>query len=256
MEIRKPPFFSIISVALNNRGGLEQTWASVLAQSCMDYEWIAVDGGSTDGTKEFLKNFVHVSEPDRGIFDAMNKGIERANGEYILFLNAGDVLAAAGTLQRIYDSVVGQNARPDFIYGDAIEGGFYKRARAPGKRGMFTHHQSMIYARQKIGAMRYDLNYKIAGDYDFTQRFLNHAKNVLYCSFAFCIFETGGVSQTQAARGRKEEFMIRRQTGMNSFKNGAIYVQQTLAWNLRRLMPGLYWRIKSSGNNQSASLQT
>lgn len=256
METKRPAFFSIITVTLNNRGGLERTWRSLEAQSCRDFEWIVIDGGSTDGTAEFLRDVAHVSEPDRGIFDAMNKGIDHANGEYVWFLNAGDEIAGADVLQEIFDSIETQGARPDFVYGDAIEDRFYKSARVPNERGMFTHHQAMIYAREKISALRYDITYKIAGDYDFTQKFLKNAAQVLYCPFAFCVFETGGVSQQQAACGRVEEFKIRKSLGMNILRNTMIFGRQTIAWIVRRHIPALYWRIKSSGNNQNASSRT
>lgn len=89
---------SIITVNFNNLHGLQKTMNSILSQTSHDYEWIVIDGGSTDGSKELIeKNDKHitywVSEPDNGIFNAMNKGIEKACGDYLLFLNSGDCLA-------------------------------------------------------------------------------------------------------------------------------------------------------------------
>lgn len=252
METLKTPFFSVITVTLNNLGGLRRTHESLAAQSECDCEWIVVDGGSGDGTREFLR--IHenwISEPDRGIFDAMNKGIERARGRYILFLNAGDVLAAPDVLKKIKEGIETQKSKPDFVYGDSREGNFYKSARAPHSYGMFTHHQAMIYARDKMGRMRYDLDYAIASDYDFTQRFLQQYKNILYCPFAFCVFESGGISQMQAAKARREEFMIRKKAGIGFVRNSFIYIRQSAAWTLRQYAPHLYWAIKSSGNNRS-----
>ncbi len=84
--------FSVITVTRNNLVGLRRTHESLRIQSCGDYEWIVVDGASDDGTADYLKKTGAnwVSEPDRGIYDAMNKGIARAQGRWLIFMNAGD----------------------------------------------------------------------------------------------------------------------------------------------------------------------
>lgn len=102
-------FISIITVNLNNRLGLEKTMHSVINQTSADYEWIVIDGGSTDGSKELLEknneNISYwVSEPDNGIYNAMNKGIERSSGEYLLFLNSGDSLHSDNVISEFADS--------------------------------------------------------------------------------------------------------------------------------------------------------
>ena len=91
------PLISIITVNLNNLEGLKRTMTSVFEQTWQEYEYIIIDGGSTDGSKEYIESFsdkisVWVSEPDAGIYNGMNKGIKVANGEYLLFLNSGDHL--------------------------------------------------------------------------------------------------------------------------------------------------------------------
>lgn len=97
------PLFSIITVTLNNLPGLRKTRDSVTAQQFQDFEWLVVDGGSSDGSVEFLQDCTanFTSAPDKGPFDAMNKGLERARGQYLLFLNAGDTLAAPDVLRQI-----------------------------------------------------------------------------------------------------------------------------------------------------------
>ena len=112
---------SIITINYNNRDGLQKTIDSVISQTWRDFEWIIIDGGSTDGSKELIEkyhnNFTYwCSEPDKGIYNAMNKGIGKANGEYVLFLNSGDYL---------YDKKVIKNVWPylkenDFITGRTI----------------------------------------------------------------------------------------------------------------------------------------
>ncbi len=251
------PLFSIVSVTLKNRAGIEKTRDSLARQQCRDFEWIVIDGGSTDGTKEFMVGHVDfISEFDRSLYDAMNKGIDRASGDYVLFLNAGDELFDASTLEKISASL--QKKNPDFIYGDSNENGFYKSARTHSSKhwGMFTHHQSMLYARDKIGSLRYELNYKIGADYDFTCRFLKNTDNILYLPFALCVFETGGVSQRDAKSGRREQFVIRKNLDTNIIQNCFIYAAQSIAWTLRQAFPTLYWKIKSSGNNGNGPART
>jgi len=243
----KSPLFSIITVTKNNVSGLSATYASISKQSCPDYEWIVVDGASTDTTLLFLSKdglLNHcVSEPDRGIYDAMNKGIDRARGNYLVFLNAGDCFSDPDILSVIAKIAAAEN--PDFIYGDALEnGGRYKKARHDIEAGMITHHQAMFYKRSLIGDKRYDINYKIAADYDFTFRMMKSANNIHYCPAAFCIFEKGGLSQSNRGTGREEENTIRKNHGVAMLKRAAVRVRQTIACALKNLAPSLYWKLR------------
>jgi len=246
MTINAIPF-SIVTITKNNLNGLTRTAASINAQSFTGYEWIVIDGASNDGTTEYLADTTaaFVSEPDDGLYDAMNKGTERAKGDYILFLNAGDVLSDPDILSSLAKAA--QADAPDFIYGDALEtGGFYKKARSHEKfnLGMFTHHQAILYRRNIIGDLRYDTRYKIAADYDFTVRFLKRAKNIHYIPAAICIFETGGISQQNMKLGRQEQFHARSTFGLPILKNIMIYVYQTCAATLKNMAPQLYSRLR------------
>lgn len=239
----KQPLFSLITITLNNIEGLQKTYNSVQNQTLKGYEWLAIDGNSSDGTKEWLKTVpaTAISEADNGIYDAMNKGIERAKGKYILFLNAGDTIAGPETLHKIADTI--KNDRPDFIYGDSYEDKHYKRARAHKHiaRGMITSHQAMLYRRATIGNLRYSADYKIAADYDFTARFLSAAKNALYCQFPICNFESGGLSQNNAAAARTEESQIRKALGLGSpLESAFTTARQTLAQFIKTKVPALY----------------
>ena len=240
------PTFTIITMTLNNLDGLIRTAHSIRAQKPCHYEWIVIDGGSEDGTASYLqsKDIMHISEPDQGIYDAMNKGIERASGEYLLFLNAGDTLAADDVLKAIEEQT--QRTKPDFIYGDAIEGGQYKPARSHKQIdwGLFTHHQAMFYKRETLADLRYNTNYKIAADYALTRQFLSRAADVYHHPHAVCVFEPGGVSQQNAAQGRNEQFQIRKEQGVRVVKNTLIYIGQMFIWMVRGTCPGLYWWLK------------
>ena len=97
---------SVITINYNNREGLSKTVESVKAQTLGDFEWIVIDGGSTDGSKELIEDnsqyiTYHVSEPDKGIYNAMNKGVLASHGEYLLFLNSGDFLFDKNVLERV-----------------------------------------------------------------------------------------------------------------------------------------------------------
>jgi putative colanic acid biosynthesis glycosyltransferase len=109
--------FSIITVTRNNLEGLRRTHVSLRAQSYADYEWIIIDGASSDGTVNYLEGLAarSWSEPDEGIYDAMNKGLARARGDYLLLMNAGDSFAAPDVLQKIADAIRAQPMPPAFI---------------------------------------------------------------------------------------------------------------------------------------------
>lgn len=245
------PIFSVITVTLNNIDGLIKTHTSLNAQNFENYEWIVIDGKSIDRTLEFLKTTdAHsISEKDSGIYDAMNKGIERATGDYLIFMNAGDIFASVETLQTISETITAES--PDFIYGDALEifegVDVYKRSRdiffLP--QGMITHHQSMVYNRQALKNLRYDLNYKIASDYDLTWRFTTDLTKISYISTPLCLFESGGVSERQAFKGRIEQFKIRRKNKIDLWLCIKIFTLQSVVHSLRKISPRTYWRLKN-----------
>lgn len=142
--------FSIITVVRNDRPGLQRTYESLAVQTNRRFEWLAVDGGSSDGTAEFLNEHRAElawwrSQPDGGPYDAMNAGMEQAAGDYLLFLNAGDELAAPETLALVEAKLVAAGL-PDFAYGDAFERLADSVALKPARShrhawyGMFTQH--------------------------------------------------------------------------------------------------------------------
>lgn len=242
------PLFSIITITWNNVNGFIKTHKSLNAQSFQNYEWIIVDGASNDGTLDYIHEHglstQCASEKDNGIYHAMNKGISRANGQYLLFLNAGDELADADILSTLSKAITAH--APDFIYGDALEETsaprpFFKKARTHKRVlwGMFTHHQAMIYRRNIMGDLRYNEQYKIASDYELTVRFLSKAKNIHYIPGAICLFERGGISQRQMTLGRVEQFKIRRSLKLCSLPMAmAIYVGQTFRAFLKMKIAG------------------
>ena len=130
--------FSIVTVTRENLAGLKATWDSVCGQTGADFEWVVIDGASKDGSADWLAGLDrtsvrYVSAPDGGIYDAMNKGVAMAGGEYLLFLNAGDKLASPTVLRDVRERL--GDRRPDILYGDSFEAGpagdLLKPARKP-----------------------------------------------------------------------------------------------------------------------------
>jgi glycosyltransferase involved in cell wall biosynthesis len=148
MDAPNAPSITIVTVCLNSARSIEGTLRSVLAQDYPHLEYIVIDGGSTDGTLEILRRYKHritalISEPDRGVYDAMNKGIDLARGDFLLFMNAGDIFDS--------DDVLGRAARAadaDVLYGDFAYAESARKGRvvADVDRGVFNH-QCMLYRK-------------------------------------------------------------------------------------------------------------
>ena len=177
------PKFSIITVTYNAGAVIEDTIQSVITQTYKNIEYIIVDGASTDKTMSIVNRYrehIHtvVSEPDRGLYDAMNKGIRLATGDYVCFLNAGDELHEDDTLQLIVHSLTGLTELPDVIYGRTAivdeEGHFLRMRRLEPpenltwrsfSQGMLVCHQAFFARRDR--AVPYDLRYRFSADFDW-----------------------------------------------------------------------------------------
>lgn len=224
------PFFSIITITLNNLSGFRKTRVSIEGQSLSDFEWIVIDGASTDGTVAELKtcalpNFSYVSEKDGGIYNAMNKGLARARGCYVIFMNAADCFAANDVLEMTKARILSTGKNPHIVYGDGIEQDedakqFYKRAR-PAEclhYGMHTQHQAMLYSREALDGLRFDESFRIAGDYDLTCRVYLKQGGSLALDFPVCIFARGGISEKNADVGRAENWRVQRDVLRHSLR--------------------------------------
>lgn len=248
---------SVITITKDNLAGLKDTWHSLKEQkNFIDYEWLIIDGASTDGTLAWLKDIPKAdwhSAPDNGIYDAMNKGLERAQGTWVLFLNAGDTLADPQTLAKMSVFIL-QHKDVDFVYGDALEGTdknapFYKSARPIHTivQGMPTHHQAMLYRRSALYPLRYDMRWRVAADYDLTARFILKIgyDRATYFQIPVCFFASGGLSQKEAVLGRFEENAIRKNLNLiGPFGRFLIRLRQSLTLALRRTFPAVYFWLR------------
>jgi putative colanic acid biosynthesis glycosyltransferase len=244
--------FSVITVTFGNLAGLQRTAGSVLVQSSRDFEWIIVDGGSIDGTHEFLKTLQHpdtrwISEKDNGIFDAMNKGIAMSTGHYCIFLNAGDLFFDANVLAQV-SSLIGIQT-PPIVYGDTLEFGnnslMLKHARRPfwNFYSMFTHHQSIFYSRDAV-ADGYDITYRFSADWALTTKLLKgKVGTAMRYAAPVAIFERGGVSQRGDYRSiidREHWRILRSEAKISLPVAGLLWLLKTRINLLRSTMPRLY----------------
>lgn len=207
---------TIITINHNNASGLEKTLQSTAAQTCAEFEHIIIDGASTDGSTDVVRRYAEslgdrvkwVSEPDKGIYDAMNKGIGMASGEYVQFLNSGDCLASDDVTSRMYDALE-KGGRPGILYGNLIKAmpdGSRKRDKGPeGKdMGFFdfflgTINHSSAYIRRslfdKYGL--YDVNLRIASDWKwFMQAILYGKEKPVYTDLDVVLFDMTGLSES------------------------------------------------------------
>ena len=210
---------SIITVNLNNRDGLQKTIDSVICQTFRDFEWIVIDGGSTDGSKELIEQYADhfaywVSEPDKGIYNAMNKGIKVAKGEYLQFLNSGDSLWNETTLQGVVPFFSGTT---DIFYGDVA---IMKEDKCIGIKksenrlkmsvlyeNSIPHPSSFIRA-ELLHEEQYDESFKIVSDWKFFIRKSLEKRSFFHLSFIVSSFDLSGVSSTRNSLLEKERFQI------------------------------------------------
>lgn len=215
------PLFSIITITFNAAATLPATLKSVEQQSFADYEYLVVDGASTDGTVAIARASSAVtsvtSEPDRGLYDAMNKGLRRATGRYLIFLNAGDALHAPDTLQKIARSV--EETHPDIVYGETAlvdaQRTFIamRRLQAPDvlsvksfRMGMLVCHQAFV-VRRAI-APEYDLHYRFSADYDWCIRCMQVAKTITNTHEILIDYLNEGVTTANRKASLHERYVI------------------------------------------------
>ena len=197
----------VVTAVLNDAGHIEQTILSVISQTDIEIEYIIVDGGSKDGTLELIGKYkdkisLLISEPDRGVYDAMNKGIKYSTGDFVYFLNSGDVLLNPSILSKIkLEELKERNA---IIYGNVVVA--YGNIEALEKprpffnskmkfKGIGICHQSMFFPGKLIRNEKYDLAYNIAAYYDLAYRLWRKGTVFLYKDITIAKYDWGkGIS--------------------------------------------------------------
>jgi len=216
------PLLSVITVTYQAEKTIEPTLKSLYSQTWNDFEHLILDGGSTDQTWRIVEaykqpNTYWYSEPDAGLYDAMNKGIQKARGTYLMFLNAGDQLSHPQVLEQVFSQCTGQ---PDFIYGKTLrvdsEGrvrGWHKPFPDPETlswrtflNGMVICHQAMIVKRTICPL--YDLRWKHVADIDWSIRTLKRAKTICCYPEVLILFLEGGYSHQKRRASLIERFRL------------------------------------------------
>lgn len=216
---------SIITVTYHAEATLERTLQSVAQQTYPDIEHLIIDGASTDRTLEIARQYPHAivfSEPDKGLYDAMNKGLQRATGDYLCFLNAGDKLHSKETLAHIAASV-SDDSSIGVIYGDThivdAQGQFLRNRRLTPpehltwqsfKDGMLVCHQAFYINRQI--ALSYDTTYRFSADFDWCIRCMKEGEKRgmqnLYVHEPLADYLAEGMTTANHKASLKERFKI------------------------------------------------
>lgn len=204
--------YSVITVNYNNREGLLKTIESVISQTFKDFEYIVIDGGSTDGSTDVIRQYADridywVSEPDKGVYQAMNKGIAKAKGDYLNFMNSGDCFYDNEVLEHVAaknlteDLIIGH----DYHYDASTQQGF--STILPPRLTMlnFVHHtlphQSTFFKRELFGEIQYDETLKIAADLKFyIHQICVNGCSIRYVDDNICRREPDGISKAQNDR--------------------------------------------------------
>lgn len=248
---------SIITINFNNFFGLQKTVESVTSQTSQEFEYLVIDGGSTDGSIAYLESQTDkitywVSEPDKGVYNAMNKGIAKATGEYLLFLNSGDHFIDSFSLQKIQKQLVNE----DVIYFDinvvangdcyvlenpAVLSFSYLHNNLPCHQCMFIH-QSVF---ERVGY--YDESLKIVADWKLLlQAILKHNVTYRKVDAVFSTFYKDGISslpenQSIIKAERTQVLQTEFPILMNDLKE--YFIQQRIIRNLRKSRK-INWLIK------------
>lgn len=222
------PRFTIITVVYNDAKNIKKTIESVLQQTLRDYEYIIVDGLSTDGTIDLINLYANeiseiISEKDKGIYDAMNKGIIKAKGDWILFLNSGDLLYSENVLFKLNESIKMLPKMPAVLYGDVevlipaqnIQKVVKTRDLEDIKYVMPFNHQSSLINREIHQNNLYDINYKIVSDYHLFLGLYLKKHTFFNVGFTISTILAGGVSDS----GRSKTFYEKRKVHNVYFRN-------------------------------------
>ena len=210
---------SIITINYNNRDGLQRTIDSVICQTWHDFEWIVIDGGSTDGSKELIEKYQNhfaywCSEPDKGVYNAMNKGITKAKGEYLNFMNSGDCFYNKYTLQKVFKS----EWDAEIIYGDC-EQIYEKHTRIftfPSNLNLYDLYrcnicqQAMFIQKQLLSVEGFNESYYLLADWARWIKAALNGATFKHSHQIICKYDMSGMSSTNEELARIDFSHIKR----------------------------------------------
>ena len=229
---------TVITVSFNAKDALQKTMHSVIMQDYKNVEYIIIDGGSTDGTPSMLREYDGkidrwVSEPDNGIYDAMNKGVALATGDYCIFMNAGDCFADSSTISRATEDFLDA----DVIYGDITKDGKLKRSLSPRNcHKMFYCHQAAFIRTSLLREFPFDIRHRFSADFKQAKQLYLAGKKFRQTNIVIATFDTTGISNTQRSKGLCDNIKVINE--VDSFSEKA------------RLLPRIlltYWMCRLRG---------
>lgn len=250
---------SIITVCKNSELYIVETIESIIEQTYANIQYIVVDGASTDNTLEILNKYkdridVLISEPDEGMYRAINKGLEKATGDYILVLNSDDTLVSKNVIEDVVRQIV--EKRPDYFYGNLIKwkDGLIRKTRMfttnydmllYSTHGTFIHH-SCFFISNRLNKILggYNLKYKYASDYDYILRALETSKKGIYIDQYISQFRVHDSSISATGKINPERLEILKQHGYFS-----------RPWIVRQLTYyalWIYYKARNRGNYYKA----
>lgn len=242
------PLLTIVTVSFNAKGIIEKTIFSVISQSYHNIEYIIIDGGSTDGTQIVIEKYLpkisyYVSERDGGIYYGMNKGIDAATGDYVLFLNAGDVFADSSVLDDLA-SFVNEHPEAEVIYGDSEQiyeyGSFLvhpKQAYLNNK--MSISHQATFVKTELLRTHKFDTKYKYAADFEQLSFFYINGYKFSYCNRLVAKVEMDdGATFRHYKDSVNEAFDIIETRGVNvSKERKSLLFRKSIVRTVKRCLP-------------------
>ena len=220
---------SIITITYNNLDGLKKTRESIISQTYGDYEWIVIDGGSTDGTKEFLQEHADemsywCSEKDKGVYNAQNKGTSQASGDYCIYMNAGDTFYDKEVLEKVFSEV----HEEDILYGDwaQVFPDGKKRYIEPSDSVDYAFffvdnicHQAMFIKTSLLKESPYDETYRLYADWAKWTEFAYKGKTFKYIHQRICYFMMDGMSAENEEDNEKERKRVIEECYPGSLKS-------------------------------------
>lgn len=250
-EAKESPLISVITVVFNRKNELEETLLNIISQNYNCYEIILIDGGSTDGTLDIINKYQDhisywVSEPDKGIYDAMNKGIAAANGGWLNFMNAGDTYASNQIFNNIFYKR-NHNENYDLIIGNTdINYGNFTRNQPVGDliniwKGAQFIHQSVFIKRSFQLSNLYNITNKISGDFEFFYNSYKSKANIKFTPYVVSIFRAYGVSDTKRVSAVFSNMMVVLRAEGFSLKILSFYfismIKQIITLIVKKILP-------------------
>ena len=216
MKNEQYPLITVVTVCYNSAALIERTLISVSEQNYSNKEYVVIDGASTDGTKEIVERYkdsisFFVSEPDKGIYHAMNKAVKVAKGEWVIFMNAGDVFANNEVLKNVSNKL---NDKSDIVYGDILkmENNELIVKEAPSKitrmHRMPFCHQAVFTRTFLLKKHPFDEKYKLSADFKLYKQLSLDNFSFKKIPMSITIYDTTGISNTQRTKGLIENISI------------------------------------------------